>query len=39
MFHVDDFRSHHCPFVNIVNIVGVPIEVNTATVQMKVQRS
>ena len=33
-----NFRSHHCPNVKIVNIVGVTIKVNPATVHVKVQR-
>ena len=39
MPHVDDFRSHHCPLVNIMDIVGVAVKVNTAAVHVEVQRS
>ena len=39
MSHVDDFRGHHCPSVNIVDIVGVAFKVNTAAVHVKVQRT
>ena len=39
MPHVDNFRSHHCPLVNIMDIVGVSVKVNTATVHVKVKCS
>ena len=34
---VDNLRSHHCPKVNIVNIIGLAVIIHTATVKMQVQ--
>ena len=36
---IDNFRSHHCPDVNIVNIVGLAVIIHTATVKMQVKGS
>ena len=36
MPHIDNFRSHHCPYMEIVDIVGIAFEVNTAAVHVKV---
>ena len=38
MPHIDNFRRHHCPLVNVVDIVRVTVKVNTAAVHVEVQR-
>ena len=34
MPHIDNFRSHHCPYMEIVDIVGIAFNVNTAAVHV-----
>ena len=39
MTHIDDFRSLHCPKVNVVYIIGLTLHIHTTTINVKVQRS
>ena len=39
MPHIDDFRSLHCPKVDVMHIVGVTLHIHTTAVNVKVQRS